>query len=210
MNSPRLSSTGIRSVVLVAVAVIAVGCMTVSDSRPVVASSNAGQLFVNKRIAMLPVKTQSSLAPDSVVGIRNEITKLLGPALKTKMPKSVITDIGPVTDQLNQRNILSAFEQLLMTYENTGVFDRQRITAIARALGADYLLVSRLKVEKMDLLISKGQGGSLDLSMVDANTGEITWAGSGEWKRGGVFGFGGASASEVGFGLVDKALEGLR
>lgn len=187
-----------------------VGCMTVSDSRPVVSGTNASQTFANGRVAMLPIRTQSSLAPDSVMGVRTEINRILGQSLKTKMPKATISDIPSVAGRLNQAGGLAIFEQIMQTYENTGVFDQQKVSSLGDLLSADYLLMSRLKVEKMDLLISKGMGGSLDLSLISSKNGNVVWAGSGEWKRGGVLGFGGATDQEAALGLVTQALDGLR
>lgn len=198
-----------RGVTMLAV-VITAGCMTVSDSQPVVQSSNAGQTIANKKIALLPIKMQSSLAPDSVTAIRTEISRRLGPALQVKLPRAAIVDIAASADQLNQKNALPLLEQLAQTYDSTGVFDRQKVAAIGQTLGVNYLLISRLKVEKMDLVISKGMGGSLDLSIVDVSTGQIAWGGAGEWKRGGVLGFGGATSEEAANGLITQALAGLR
>ncbi len=206
MTIPQILGRGM----VLAMILLGTGCMTVSDSRQVVQNSNSGQVFAGKKIALLPVKTQSSLAPDSVTGIRAGISRQLGQALHGKLPSAAITDIASVADQLNQKNLLGVFEQLMQTYENTGVFDRQKIASIGQMLGADYLLMSRLKAEKMDLVISKGMGGSLDLNLVDTRSGQVAWGGSGEWKRGGVFGFGGATAEEAANGLVDQALAGLR
>lgn len=196
--------------VVLAMVLLGAGCMTVSDSRQVVQNSNSGHVFAGKKISLLPVKTQSSLAPDSVTGIRAGISRTLGQAMHGKLPSAAITDISTVSDQLNQKNALGVFEQMMQTYENTGVYDRQKVASIGQMLGADYLLMSRLKAEKMDLLISKGMGGSLDLNMIDVRSGQVVWGGSGEWKRGGIFGFGSATAEEAANGLVDQALAGLR
>lgn len=185
-------------------------CMTVSDSQPVVHANNPGQLFAGKRIALLPIKVQSSLAPDSVQGMRIEVSKRLADAMKVKLQSAVIVDIASVVDQLNQKNLLPVFEQLIQTYENTGILDRQKISALARALGSDYLVLSRLKAEKMDLMISKGTGGSLDISLINGTNSEVSWGGSGEWKRGGIFGFGGSTAEEAAVGLITNALASLR
>jgi len=183
--------------------------MTVSDSIAVVETTSA-KVFDNKRIALLPIKAQTSISPDSVLAMRMEISKRLAPALKVKVPAAQVSELALVADQLNQKNMLSVFEQLVLTYENTGVLDRQRVSTLGRALGADYLLVSRLKSEKMDIVLSSGTGGSLDLSLVNVNTGEIAWGGSGEWKKGGIFGFGSATPVEIASGLVNQAFGSLR
>lgn len=196
---------------LVASVCAAPGCMTVQEGRPVVANQLSAQAFVGKKVAMLPVKMQSSLMPDSVTSIRTDITRKLGPAMQGALPPSTIVDVATVSDLLNQRNVLPAFEQLMQTYENAGVMDKQRVAQLGQALGADYLLVSRLRAEKLDIfIISKSTGGSLDLSLVDTRTAQVVWGGTGEWKRGGVLGFGGANSEEVAQGLVSQALASLK
>ena len=200
-----------RAIALLALSALGLGtgCMTVSDSVSVVQSSNSAQAFAGKKLALLPLKVQTSLTPDTVTGVRVEISKRLGQGVRGKLPGAVITDMASVSEQLNSRNALPVFEQLSLTYENTGVLDRQRVVALGQTLNADFLLLSRFKAEKLDIIISRSTGGSLDLSLVNTKTGEVAWAGSGEWKRGGIFGFGGTTADEMATGLVTQALATL-
>jgi hypothetical protein len=199
--------------VVVGLAVIAgtqMSCMTVSDKQTVVSNTNGSRSFANRKIAVLPVKAQSSLAPDSVTSLRNAVNQKLGSALREKAPTATVIDIPTIVDQLNARNALATFEQLIATYESTGVIDKQKTSALGRALNCEFLLLSRLKAEKMDLsFLGKGTGGSLDVFIVGAQTGEVAWAGSGEWKKGGILGFGGATADEAAKGLVGLAFAGL-
>ena len=126
------------------------------------------------------------------------------------MPSSKVQDLATVIARLNQKNGLSVFEQLISTYENTGVIDRKKSAELGNILNSKFLLLSRLKAEKMDLIISKGMGASLELLLVDASTGKIVWGGSGEWKKGGIFGAGGASSQEAAENLVTLAFESLK
>jgi ABC-type uncharacterized transport system auxiliary subunit len=185
------------------------GCMTVSDKQTIVESTNSKNTFSGKKIAILPVKTQTSLAPDSVMALRREINKRLGPALQGKLPSSEIKDLAAVIDQLNQKNALPIFEDLVLTYENTGVIDKRKTAALGQSLSSDYLLLSRLKAEKMDIIISRAMGASLELMLVNAETGEIAWGGTSEWKRGGIFGAGKTPPDEAAKNLVDLACESL-
>lgn len=185
------------------------GCMTVSDNQTIVASTNSKNTFGSRKIAVLPIKAQTSLAPDSVMTLRREINKRLGQTLQEKVPSADVKDLATVIDQLNQKNALPVFEQLLSTYENTGVIDKNKTSQLGRALGSDYLLLSRLKAEKMDIIISRGMGASLELMIVDAKTGKITWGGTGEWKRGGIFGAGKAPPEEAAEQLVSLAFASL-
>lgn len=184
------------------------GCMTVSGKQAIVETSSANT-YANKRVAVLPVKAQTSLAPDSVLALRNEINKRLGQSLRGKLTSSVVFDIAHVVDLLNQHNALPVLEQLVTTYENTGVVDRRQINTLGQSLGSDYIMFSRLKAEKLDILLSKGMGASLEIMIINATTGEVSWGGSGEWKRGGIFGLGGATADEAANQLVALSLASL-
>jgi hypothetical protein len=193
----------------VALLLALLGCMTVSGKQAIV-ENNSKNGFAGRTVAVLPVKAQTSLAPDSVLALRNEINKRLSQSLREKLTSSTVLDIATVASLLNQKNALSALEQLLSTYESTGVIDRNQTSALGAALGSDCLLFSRLKAEKMDLFIlGKGMGASLESMILDTRTGEIMWGGSGEWKRGGVFGFGGATADGAAEQLVTLSLSSL-
>lgn len=186
------------------------GCMTVSDNQTIVASTSSSQSFNNRKIAVLPVKTQTSLAPDSVGALRTEISKRLGKALKARLPSANVSDLSIVAGQLNDKGALPTLEQLVGTYENTGVIDKRHTAALGRTLGSEFLLLSRLKAEKMDLVISRGMGASLELMLINAGTGEVVWGGSGEWKRGGIFGAGKASPDDAADRLVELAFASLQ
>jgi hypothetical protein len=61
----------------------------------------------------------------------------------------------------------------------------------------------------MDLVISRGMGASIEVMLVNASTGTIEWGGSGEWKRGGIFGAGKAPPEEAAENLVNLAFSSL-
>lgn len=197
-------------VVLVSAVAMMSGCMTVSDNQTLVQSTNSGQTFNNRKIAVLPVKTQTSLAPDSVGALRTEVSKRLGKALKAKLPSANVSDLPIVVGQLNDKNALTTHEQLLVTYENTGVIDKRHAATLGRTLGAEFLLLSRLKAEKLDIVISRGMGTSLELMLINTGNGEVVWGGSGEWKRGGIFGAGKASPDDAAERLVELAFSSLQ
>ncbi len=184
-------------------------CMTVRDKQTIMENTDSAKTFNGKTIAVLPLKAQTSLAPDSVMLLRREINQRLSENLHSKLPSSKIKDLAIVVDKLNQKNELSNFEQLLSTYENTGVIDKQKTTALGSLLGSKYLLLSRLKVEKLDIVLLRNTGASLELMIVDAGTGQMVWGGSSEWKRGGIFGAGKAPAAEVAENLVNLAFASL-
>jgi hypothetical protein len=186
------------------------GCMTVSGKQTIV-ENNSATSFAGRQVAILPVKAQTSLAPDSVLSLRNEVNKRLGQALREKLVSSSILDISTTADLLNQHDALPAVEQLVSIYENTGIIDKRQTNALGTALGSNYLVFSRLKAEKLDIFIlGKGLAASLEIMILDTNTGRIVWGGSGEWKRGGVFGFGGATSEEAANQLVTLSLSNLQ
>lgn len=186
------------------------GCMSVTGSQNAIQATSTS-LFNNKRIAILPTKMQTSLAPDSVMAMRTEVNKGLAPALKAKIPSAIITDVTDVVYLLNQTNSLTNFEQLIASYEATGVMDKRQVTTLGQKLGCDYLLMARLKSEKLDVgFISKGAGASLDVMLINTSTSEIAWAGSGEWKKGGIFGQGGAAFNEFAENIITPAFESLQ
>lgn len=186
------------------------GCMTVSNEQTIV-DYNPSYNFVGRKIAVLPVKAQTSLAPDSVLALRNEINKRLGPALREKLVTSTILDTLSTVELLNQRNALSNFEQLVTSYDNTGIIDKRQSNALKSALGSEFLVFSRLKAEKSDVaFVGKAMGTSLEVMIIAASTGHVAWSGSSEWKRGGIFGFGGAPAEEVANQLITLSLNTLQ
>lgn len=198
-----------RLATILAVFVILSGCMTVSDRQELVPNADARATFGNRTLAVLPVKAQTSLAPDSVTGVRNEINKKLTPVLKSKLPSSHITDVTTVTNQLNVKNAMGNLQQFFATYEGTGVVDARLASEIGRALTSDFLVFSRLKAEKLDVLLSQGLGTSLEVTIIKASNGEIVWSGSGEWKKGGMFGLGRAAPDVVATNLIHLTLESL-
>ena len=186
------------------------GCMTVSDKQTITKETfSSKEIFNNKKIGCLPIKTQTSLSPDSVSGLRNDLNQKIGSSLHNKLASSIVIDVADTSDQMNQRNLLPILEQFFATYENLGVVDKKSVNTIGKTLGYDYLLASRLKAEKLDILISKGFGASLEVILIDVGKGDIVWGGSGEWKKGGIFGFGTASANEASASLLKLAFENL-
>lgn len=186
------------------------GCVNVKGSQSVVQASST-TIFNGKKIAILPAKMQTSLSPDSVMAMRTEVNKALAPTVQAKIPTSIIMDVGDVVNQLNQSNHLTNFEQLMSSYEATGVMDRRQVAALGLTLDCDFLLVTYLKSEKLDVgFISKGAGASLDAMLINIKTSEISWAGSGEWKKGGIFGQGGAAFNVIAKNIIDSAFKSLQ
>lgn len=185
-------------------------CMSTTGAHIAMQPTNIS-IFNNKKIAVLPAKMLTSLGPDSVITMRFEVNKRIAPALQVKIPSAIITGVADVVNQLNQTNSLANFEQLISSYETTGVMDKRQVTTLGQALGCDFLLISRLKAERLDFgFISTGTGASLDIMLVNTSTSEIVWAGSGEWKKAGMFGQGDAEFSEFADNIINPALASLQ
>ncbi len=209
MKTNTLLRTLIVSATACLILALQTGCMTVQSGDAVVQNITDKKQFNGKKIAALPVKIQTALATDSIQGLRQEVNKRLGQVVKARLPNSTVLDVATVAEDLNQKNLLPAYEQFIATYDNTGVLDRKQIQAMAKGLGSDYLLFTRMKAEKMDIIISRGFGASVDTMLVDARTGEVTWSGTGEWKRGGIYGFGETKLDEAAGKLLDLAFSSL-
>lgn len=188
---------------------IQTGCMTVQQGGAVISDTNSQQ-YNGKKVAALPIKIQAGLATDSILPLRQEINKHLGQVVREKLANSTVLDVAAVVNELNQRSLLPAYEQIIATYENTGIMDRKMVQTLAHGLGSDYLLFTRLKAEKMDIVISRGFGASIDAMLVDAISGEVTWSGTGEWKRGGVYGFGETKMDEAAAKLLELSFSSLQ
>jgi hypothetical protein len=98
----------------------------------------------------------------------------------------------------------------MSNFELTGVIDKQQLNILNHVLNCDFLLISRINSEVMDLgFLSKGATATIEVMLVNFVTGEISWAGHGEWSKGGMFGQGGAGFDELARNIVDGAFESL-
>ncbi len=207
-----IALVNIRTCLLVGSALLAMaaqtGCMTIQRGSAVVQNTDRQQ-YNGKKIVVLPVKTQVGVATDSILPLKQEVNKRLGSTAKSRLPNATIIDVPAAIGALGNGNLLSVYEQVITTYDNTGVFDRKQLKALGVGLGSDYLVFTKLKAEKMDVVISKAFGASIDVMLVNVNSGEITWSGTGEWKRGGIYGAGGTDMNEAATRLVELGLSTL-
>ena len=196
------------SVFLLLIAFVIIGCLQVTGSESLGPSLQDKKMFAKKKIAILPVKTQAQLSTDTILPLRNKINKELYVIFKQKLPSSsYVLDTGNCVNLLNRKGKLSVLDDLYLTYEHTGVFDKRKVDKLAAILKANYLVFPSLKAEKMDIIISKAQGTSLQVLMVNSKTSEIVWGGIGEHKKGGIFGLGGVDSDVVANELTRLALQ---
>ena len=179
------------TIFLVLLLFISTSCMNVRKSETIGDTSVSKEQFVNKAVAVLPVKEQATLTTDSLLSLRVAINDKLDDKVKEKLPNSKIINTKTSVNILNDKGKLGILDDLIKIYDSTGVFDKKLIASLGDTLKSDYIVFSRLKAEKMAVgIVGKGFGASLEVVIIAKAKNEIAWAGSGEFKRGGIFGFG--------------------
>jgi hypothetical protein len=185
------------------------GCMTLRNGNKTDNVFPSGEQFNKKKIAILPVKSQASLTTDSHAPLKKALNKKILEATKFNMKNSVVIDSQKSIDVLNDAGKLDLFEKLLASYENAGAFDKKLIVALCTALNSDFLLLTKLKVEQLDLsVLGKSFSSSLEIILLDKKSSEPVWNGIGDFKRGGIFGAGGTEANQAATELVTLAFGG--
>lgn len=191
--------------------IILTGCIATGDSQDL--ARDQGQISATRgaTIAVLPLNLKTgTMNMDSVGAIRNSINARLTNSVKSKLSGSTIRDISASSIALNNTNNLTTLGNLFETYDSTGVIDGRLASTLSRAASAQYILVSRLSVTKIDMLISKGQATAMESMLINGSNGNVIWSGAGDWKKGGMIGFGGASPDTVADKLVGLTFKSLR
>ena len=166
-------------------------CMNVRRSETIDGMQAPKEKFANKTIAVLPVKAQTSIATDSLLSLRMAINEKLDEKIREKISGAHIIDTKGTVNILNNKGKIELLDDIIKTYENTGVFDKRLIDSLGNMFNSHYIVFSRLKAEKLAIsFLGKGFGASLEVVIIDNSKNEIVWAGTGEFKRGGMFGFG--------------------
>lgn len=182
------------------------GCMNVRGSESTADTVVPKEQFSGKSVAALPVKDQASLSTDSLMSLKVAINEKLDNKLKEKLPASKIIVTKTSVDILNDKGKLSLLDEIIKTYESTGVFDKKTIDALCGILKSDYIVFSRLKAEKMSVsILGKGFGASLEVMIVGRAQKKVVWGGSGEFKRGGILGAGTTQNKQAAEELVNLA-----
>ena len=196
----------INLALLVAVGLLSSGCMNVRGAETINSASVEKEQFRNRKIAVLPVKEQAALSTDSLLSLRTALNEKLGEKVREKLGGAKIIDENSAVTTLNRKGKLGTLDELLKTYDSTGVFDSRLVSSLCNCLGVDYIVVSRLKAEKMSVgFVGKGFGASLEVMLVSHANSSLIWAGSGEFKRGGMLGFGTTNNKAAADQLVNLA-----
>ncbi len=181
-------------------------CMNVRGSESIYDTPAPKENFAGKTIAVLPVKEQASLSTDSLLSLKVAINEKLDDKIKEKLSNSKIINSKTSVNILNDSGRLEVLDDLVKVYENTGVFDKKTLDSLFSLLKSDYIVFSRLKAEKMAIaIVGKGFGASLDVIIIDKNQKDIVWGGTGEFKRGGMLGFGTTQNKEAAEELIRLA-----
>ena len=192
---------------LLALSVVA-SCMNVRKSETISETQVSKEQFIKKTVAVLPVKAQSSLATDSLLSLRTAINDKLDAKVREKVIGANIIDTKNSINLLNSKGKINVLDEVIKTYDNTGIFDKGLVDSLGSTLKSDYIVFSRLKAEKMAVgIVGKGFGASLEVIIVENAKNEIAWAGSGEFKRGGMLGFGSTENKQAAEELVNLAFE---
>lgn len=193
-------------VVFLLMLIIMPSCMSVRGSETISDVVVPKNQFINKTVAVLPVKAQSSLATDSLLSLRMALNEKLDAKVREKIPGANIIDTKASVNILNSKGKIDVLDDIIKTYDNTGVFDKRLVDSLGSSLKSDYIVFSRMKAEKMAVaIVGKGFGASLEVLIVENAKNEITWAGSGEFKRGGMLGFGTTENKQAAEELVNLA-----
>jgi hypothetical protein len=193
---------------LLVILVAAAGCMNVTRSETINDNVAPKEKFVNKTIAVLPVKAQTSLTTDSLLSLRVAINEKLDNKIREKINGATIVDTKTTVDILNDKGKIDLLDDIIKSYDNTGVFDKRLIETLGHLFKSQYIVFSRLKAEKMAAgFIGKGFAASLEVAIIDCGKNEIVWAGTGEFKRGGMFGFGTTENKKAAEDLIQLAFE---
>ncbi len=185
-----------------------VGCMSLRNAErqqtsvPLVKSQ-----FEGKTIAILPVKEgkiQSSMATESTRNLRIAINEAIDNKVAKLIPTAKIINNKTSATNLNDSDKLNLLENLFQAYEVTGTFDKKTIESLCDCLHADYIVVSQLKVAKMDAsILGKGVNATMDAAIVGMQTKDVVWGGSASFKKAGTMGFGGSDDKDVAAELVN-------
>jgi hypothetical protein len=211
ITKSKACKKGLIGITLFLSIVMFIGCLT---TRSAEIHNTSGTLeksqFTGKTIAVLPVKeTQVQMTgagSESTVSLRIAINDKIDSKVIALMPNSKIIKYKTVTKALNDESKLSLIDDLAKTYENTGTYDNKSVNSICDVLKADFIVVGKLKAGKTDMsIIAKGMVATLEVSIISKQTKEVVWGGSGNYKKGGMMGFGGVDDKGAAEELVNLA-----
>jgi len=182
-------------------------CMSSKSGELIKSHSDSKDQYAKKVIAVFSVIEMSDdwkkVSTDSMVPLKNGINVNIDKKFKELLPNSTIINIDKSTKILKQNKKLGLLGDMGQTYAATGDFDDNQISTLSKLLKCDFIVFSRMKIGKGDAIIVKATGAMLEVFMIDSRKNEITWGGAGNYKKGGIYGFGGTNSEEVAEELVN-------
>ncbi len=164
----------------------------------------AMQQFTGKKVSILPVHGDTSMGTDSQLELKKDINEKLDAKFLQILPQSKITGSKTVIQKLNRNRMLDIFDDLSKPYKSVGVFDEKIITSLFNLLKTDFLVISELDNENIDVVAANAYLLSLDILIVNRRN-EIVWSGTGDFKQGGMFGLGRVSHEQGAEEIVNLA-----
>jgi hypothetical protein len=186
------------------------GCMNVRGSESINTAVVSKDQFLHKKLAILPVKLVQDqggqYSSDSLISIRVALNEKLDEEFKKKLSNSTIISANTSADILNDKDKLGTLDDLAKAYSSTGFFDKRVVASLCSMFKSDYIIFPWLRAQKMSVgFLGKGFGASLEVMIIDKN-GETVWGGVGEYKRGGIYGFGSTDNKAAAEELIGLAL----
>ena len=173
-----------RPILLTALVLTATGCTSIittqfNELQPSAAAVRA------ERIAVLPITAEAgSEQMRAVIG-----DSLLRQAERTH-PDVDWLPAAQALDRLNDAGLAERFANLLLAYQNTGLFDRALLREVGTALGADHVLQLRVGYDQRNQVlprlwfpsetyVSERQEVSVTALLWDVRDGGLAWETSG-------------------------------
>jgi len=184
------------------------GCITTRNSNTADNPFPSEESFKNKTVAILPVKSQTSLTTDSQTPLKKALNRKIQESSQARFNGAKIVGAQMSLETLNDAGKLEVLEKFMTSYENTGAFDKKLLSSLCTTLKSDYLLLSKSKIEQMDAVIAKTFVSSLEIILLSKDRSEPVWSGIGDFKRYGAYGAGGTETDEAAAELVTLAFGG--
>lgn len=199
---------GIKLIYLVSsILFVFTGCMSIRNSDEIGTKILSKEQFNGKTIAVLPVRATAAQSTDSVLSLRIALNEKLDSKFKMILPNATILTTTISVKTLSGNKKLDIVDNLIKTYESMGVLDKNLLDSLFTTLNCDYIVFSKLNAEKKDFsFLAKGFMASLEILVIDKTKKEIVWGGTGDFKKGGIYGFGATAAKESASELVNIAM----
>jgi len=178
------------------------GCATVRNADVEAGEPAPVAQLAGKRVAILPVHGDDSIGTNSQLQLKQKLNKGINKKVTSLLPSAQIVSPTESIKFLNDTEQLSLIDSLFNSYKSMGFFDSKTVAKLAKTLNCDYIFIPALNNENLDAVLASVNTSALDIILI-SNKNDTLWTGSGDFKKGGIFGTGRTNASEVAKELVD-------